>query len=111
MTTRLDCNVLDTKELLGNILTQVIGGRRCMFLCEPGQGAPTIQRARVMLSRVRKARRNKGKKMRHFQLHNTIHPHTEDGKRFDAVVVWEVVNPRHSMLESLEDLIGSGEAL
>lgn len=111
MTIRLTCDVDDTKALLHQILTHTHAGERIMFLTDSGRGEATIQRARVMLSRVRKARRNAGKKLRHFQLHSSIHPHTEDGKRHDMVVVWQIVNQRHSMLETLEDLVGGSSSL
>lgn len=44
-------------------------------------------------------------------LHHTTHPHTEDGKRYDMVVVWKSQQQMHQMLETLEDLVGHGEQL
>jgi hypothetical protein len=111
MTIRLTCNVDNTPTLLRDILLHTMQGNRVMFLCESGRGNATIQRARVMLSRKRKELERQARKRGHFNLHSTIHPHTEGGKRFDAVVVWRTQSERHRLIESIEDMIGSGAEL
>ena len=111
MAIRLTCDVNNTKELLAAILTELNADNRVMFLCEPGCGGPTIQRARVALSRIRNSIKNRGRKRKHFQMHHSIHRHTEGGKRFDAVVVWKTKTLRNAMSETLEDLVGHGDSL
>lgn len=111
MTTRLDCDVTDTRVLLQAILRGTRDGARVMFLDSAGCGAAKMQAVRVRLSRTRNELKRKGKKLQHFNMHLTIHPHTEEGKRYDCVVVWRTKNRRHEMLESLEDLVGHGDEL
>lgn len=107
-TVRLDLEdtcKMNTDELLGTILTHVRNDLRVCFLCPPGNGGTVMQRVRVALSRVRTDMKRKGRPIAHFTLRNTVHPETHDARRFDAVVVWREVNQRHTMLETLEDIV------
>jgi hypothetical protein len=104
-----------SNELLVNILknlhSEEPARQRVMFLESPGCGDKKMQALRVMLSRSRNSVKNQGRKRRYFSLHHSVHKHTEDGKRFDMVVVWKSVSNRHKMIESLEDLVGNGDVL
>lgn len=110
MTIRLsDPNIYHTETLLGQVLAPIItGDERVAFLVEPGQGIPVIQRLRVMMSRKRKNIERKGKRMRQFRLHATVHPETHEGKRFDCIVMWKSIHDTHLMTEALEDMLSHG---
>jgi hypothetical protein len=84
-------------------------GERINFLCDAGLGEPILQRMRVKLSRVRKEMIRKGRRVKHFKMHSSVHPHTEGGKRFDSVIVWNSQSETQRTLETLEDLIGHGQ--
>ena len=108
----IEVDVNNTKLLLGSILTQVNNDNRVQFLCPAGSGEAIMQRARVMLSRVRKRLEQRGKARKHFKLHHSIHPYTDrEGIRHDCVTVWRSKNLRHSMAETLEDLVGHSQQL
>lgn len=107
-----DTDINDTKALLGAILTHVNADQQVQFLCDPGMGNAVMQRVRVMLSRVRASLAEKGRPKKHFKLHHSVYPYTtKDGKRFDCVVVWKSKNLRHSITESLEAMVGHGNAI
>jgi hypothetical protein len=107
----IQVDVNDTQALLGAILTHVNADQRVQFLCDPGMGGPIMQRVRVKLSRVRKKLNERGRPKKHFKLHHDIYPYSKDGKRHDCVVVWRTRNLRHSISETLEDLIGNGNSI
>lgn len=107
MTIRLhEPNLYHTETLLQQVLGVVLrDDQRVAFLCDSGSGRDVIQRLRVMMSRRRKSLIARGKKVRKFRLHATVHPETRDGKRHDCVVMWKQVDELHSMTEDLEDML------
>lgn len=113
MTIRLnDIDVNDTTQLLGSILMQIERDERVMFLCQPSQGNAVMQRLRVKLSRVRQNLKEQGRPRKHFTLHHSIYKYTElNGTRHDCVVVWRTKSRRHTITESLEDMVGHGSVL
>lgn len=102
-----DLPIDDTRALMARIMPLVKQGERVLFLCPKQEGENIVQRIRVMMSRVRKKLRNQNKKIQHFKVHHTVHPHTEDGHRFDAVVIWSTRSESHEHAEMLEDLLRS----
>lgn len=109
MTIRVDDLPFDNTQLmLQRLLPMLKEGNRVLFLTARGEGDNVVQRIRVMVSRFRKQFRAKGRRQRHFKLHHSIHPHTERGQRFDAVVMWESRNTKHEMMEILEDMLTNG---
>lgn len=108
---RFDDLPLDkTKKLMGQIMPSIKQGERVMFLVEPGVGQAMVQRIRVAMSRARKALRRQNKKMIHFTLHHSVHPHTENGKRHDCIILWSSRNESHEINELLEEVFHNGEA-
>lgn len=107
MAIRLDDLPLDdTKQILLRIMPHLNQDERILFLVPAGQGKKVELRMRVMLSRARNRLKLKSaRKMNHFKLHCTIHPHTEGGIRYDAVVMWRAKNATHYAQEMLEDLL------
>lgn len=104
---RIEDPALDkTERLLEQILGPILREeQRVRFLCPAGEAEPIAQRIRVMLSRKRKAMEAQGKKPRRFRLHSSVHSETHDGKRFDCLILWHVVNETHIMTQELEDLL------
>lgn len=102
---------IDTKQtprttlLLGTVLTHARSGERVKFLVDSGVGPAVVQRLRVALSRSRKRNEARGKKNSEFTLCHSIHPHTEQGKRFDCIVMWTVKTHHHVERELLDDLL------
>lgn len=111
MTTRLYANIVDTTSLLEAILAELNHDRRVMFLCDANRGRKVEQRLRVKLSRVRKSLIQKGRKRQHFKLVCSIHPWTENNKRYDCVVMWRTQDETHKAIELLEDLVGHGQPI
>lgn len=111
MTIRLNCDVSNTEQLLGNVLQHLNRDERVMFLTDAGRGKRVEQRLRVKLSRVRKSMIEQGRMRKHFKLSCSIHPHTEHGKRHDCLVMWRVQNDKHKATELLEDMLGHGNPL
>lgn len=108
---RIDNLPLDkTKLLMAQIMPHIKAGERVMFLVEPSCGQPMVQRIRVAMSRARKTLRRQGKKMIHFTLHHSVHPHTENGKRHDCIILWSSRNESHAINELLEEVFINGEA-
>lgn len=107
MTIRIpEPNLYHTKTLVEQILVPVIReSARVAFLCDSGTGENVIARVRVYMSRHRKKMLAKGKKVKQFQLHATVHPETHDGKRHDCVVMWQSVTDSQRMAEDLDDLL------
>lgn len=106
MATRVDGLPLDnTRELLQRLLPLIGRGERVMFLVPRGEAGKIESRIRVAISRARQNMRNRGKKLKHFTLRCTTHKHTEDGKIYDAVVMWREVERFHEMREMLEDVL------
>ncbi len=102
-------NIDRTDVLLEQILLPIIKQQaRVRFLCDAGEGKAVAQRLRVMLSRKRKHVERKGKRLRKFRLHSTIHSETHDGKRFDCVIMWQSINDVHIMTQDLEDALSNG---
>lgn len=110
MTVRLtEPNIYNTETLLGQVLAPLVReDSRVMFLCDPSSGPAVVQRLRVMISRKRRELEKRGKNIRRFRLHCSIHPETHDGKRYDCVVMWKSVNEVHLMSEDLEDMLSNG---
>lgn len=97
-----------TETLLEQILLPILqSDARVRFLCEAGDGEAVAQRVRVMLSRKRKQLEQRGKKIKRFRLHSSIHAETHMGKRCDCVIMWRSVNETHLMTQELEDLLGN----
>lgn len=107
MAVRLTADIHHTEGLLVAILSEFRKEEtaRVMFLVPAGRGKAWEQRLRVRLSRERKAMKRKGKRFRHFTLRTTIHKHTEDGVRYDAVIMWQETSTTHTVLEALEGLL------
>lgn len=107
MATRIDNLPVDnTKKLLLAIMPALNRDERVMFLVPAGDGKRLEARIRVMLSRARARLQLKAtKKMNHFKLHCTIHPHTERGIRYDAMVFWRAKNATHLAQELLDDML------
>lgn len=97
-----------TKALMAEIMPHVKAGERVMFLVTAGDGQPMVQRIRVMMSRARKKLRRRGKKMVHFTLHHSVHPHTENGIRHDAIILWSSRSESHEVNELLEEIFLDG---
>lgn len=93
-----------TKHLMSRIMPSIKQGERVMFLTDAGEGLKVVQRIRVMMSRARKKLKRQGKTMIHFSLYHSVHPHTEDGKRHDAVILWASRRESHEVSELLEDI-------
>lgn len=108
-----DVDVSDTRVLLGAVLTHLNADEnaRVQFLCPAGSGNSTMQRVRVMLSRVRNNLKAKNKPIRQFSLHHSVHPYTHEGKRMDCIIVWRSKSVRHIAIESIEEVIKHGHAL
>jgi hypothetical protein len=106
MTTRIvDPPLENTKALLSIVVASTRDGKRCQFLTPPGEGERVVQRLRVMLSRARKKLIQRGEKFTHFKIHHDVFKYTNrEGKRYDAVVIWQSRNHRHVMMELLEDI-------
>lgn len=94
-----------TTELLATVLIHAKQGHRVQFLCDARSGPAVVQRLRVALSRSRGRHLARGKKIDEFTLCHSIHPHTENGKRYDAVVMWVVKTHHHMQRELLDDLL------
>ena len=102
-------NIDRTDVLLEQILVPIIQeNARVRFLCDAGEGKAVAQRLRVMLSRKRRHVERKGKRLRKFRLHSTIHHETHGGKRFDCVIMWQSINDVHIMTQDLEDALSNG---
>ena len=97
-----------TRRLMATIMPTVKLGERVMFLVDSGNGPAMVQRIRVAMSRARKQLKRKGKKMTHFTLKHTIHPHTENGIRHDAIILWSVRSESHEVAELLEEILLDG---
>lgn len=95
---------------MAQIMPSIKGGERVMFLVEPGVGLPMVQRIRVTMSRARKKLKRQGKRMIHFTLHHSVHPHTEAGKRYDAIILWSSRSESHEINELIEDIFRDAEA-
>lgn len=96
----------DTKLLLGNILAHLNQDEKVSFLTPAGEGAATIQRVRMLLSRVRKKMEAKGMPRKHFKMMQEIYPFTESGVRHDCVLVYRIKNRNHRIMEQLEEMAG-----
>lgn len=110
MTARIaEPNLYHTETLMTQVLQHIQHpGARVAFLCDAGDGDNVIQRIRVMISRKRKELKRRGKKVKEFRLHATVHKETHDGKRHDCIVMWKSVNEIHIMSEELEDMLSNG---
>lgn len=97
---------LDTRLLLGNILAHLNQDEWVSFLTPAGEGAATIQRVRMLLSRVRKKMEAKGMPRKHFKMRQEIYPFTENGIRYDCVLVYRTKNRQHRIMEQLEEMSG-----
>jgi hypothetical protein len=107
MSTRLNPDVyLDTKQLLGNLLAHLNQDERVSFLTPAGEGATAMQRARMMLSRVRKKMEAKGMNRQHFRMLQEIYPYTENGVRYDCVLVYRKKDAHHRIMEKIEEMAG-----
>jgi hypothetical protein len=106
---RIEQPALDkTERLLEQILLPILTQEaRVRFLCDTGDGEAVAQRVRVMLSRKRKQLQSKGRKLRQFRLHSSIHTETHSGTHYDCVVMWRSVNETHLMTQELEDLLSN----
>ncbi len=97
-----------TRQLMAAIMPDIKKGERVMFLVDAGYGTAMVQRIRVMMSRARKELKRKGKKTIHFTLHHSVHPHTEQGIRHDAILLWSSRDESHEINELLEDVFSNG---
>lgn len=100
-----DLRLDHTRHLMATIMPTIKTGERVMFLVPPGVGEPMVQRIRVAMSRARKKLKRTGKKMTHFSLHHSVHPHTEKGERYDAIILWSTRNESHEINELVEDIL------
>lgn len=107
---RIEAPALDrTEKLLEQILVPILTQEaRVRFLCPSGEGENVAARIRVMLSRQRKKLQSRGKRIKHFRLHSTIHTETHEGRRFDCLIMWRTVNDSHVLAQELEDLLSHG---
>jgi len=106
MTIWIDPSKADkTTHLLVEILTHSKAGHRAQFLVSPSAGEAVVQRLRVALSRSRKRNEDSGKKIDEFTLRHEIYPYTQEGKRYDCIVMWTEKNQHHVIRETLDDLL------
>lgn len=96
----------NTELLLEQMLPHIVrDGERVAFLVDAGTGGKVIARIRVMIMRKRKSLEARGRKVKRFKLHTTVHPETHGGKRYDCIVAWKSINESHMMSEVLEDIL------
>ena len=109
MTLRLnDVPIHDTDQLVQAVLRPAKAGQRVMILVESGTANKVMARIRVKVSRKRKELKRKKRPIAHFRIHNTTHPHTEGGKRYDALVIWVSRSESDEINELLEDTLRHG---
>lgn len=96
-------NVDETDLMVGIILKHTNAGSRVQFLVRAGRGADYIARIRVRISRLRVIIRSKHLNERRFILRAESYPYTDptDGKRKDAVLIWQVQTSVHQMINAL----------
>lgn len=101
-----DADQLSTQNLLEKILEQTFADKRVQLLVPAGQGGKVMNRLRAKLTRTKKSVIVKGLRLRHFSIRNTIHPWTEQGRRFDSIIIWSERRDQHEVLETLERMVG-----
>ena len=94
-----------TNDLLANILIHCRNDQRVQFLVEPRADSHVVQRLRVALSRSRNRNRKQNKPVFEFTLRHSIHPYTQDGKRWSCIVMWIERERHHVQREMLDDLM------
>lgn len=79
---------------------------KVQVLVDRGDGAKTVNKLRVALSRSRNRNSSKNRKILRFTLNHSIYPYTAaDGTRFDAVVLSIQKNRLHRALELVDDIM------